>query len=409
MPDLVGASNVPRVRTVDRLWMRLPTLDPRVVDAVGALTLGVITVSLVGSQRDPTVIEFLAAVVMSATVAARRYAPVLAVVAAGIAATVLNRSGGGHLAVSPLVLVLDCYTLGRRGARGVSLGIDVLLGVVSFAAIAADPGTPGPGIPLIVAAISVWAFFFGLPYAAGRAVGSRTRMNVELQASAERLEQEQRDRARHAEIGERTRIARELHDVVAHSVSVMVIQTQAARRVHERDPAAAVEALQAVESCGRDALVDMRRMIGVLHRGDSELLGSASPGLAQLGRLAERAQASGLPVQIRIEGDQRTLSPALDLVCFRIVQESLTNAIRHAGPARARVRVTFTADGLELEITDTGVGMARSEPDTGLVGHGLVGMQERLALYGGHLQTGRTRGGGFQVAARIPLNEPAFT
>ena len=210
-------------------------------------------------------------------------------------------------------------------------------------------------------------------------------------------------------IGERTRIARELHDVVAHSVSVMVIQTQAARRIHERDPAAAVEALRAVESCGRDALVDMRRMIGVLHRGDIELLGSASPGLAQLSRLAERAQASGLPVQIRIEGEQRRLSAALDLVCYRIVQEALTNAIRHAGPARARVRVSFTADDLELEITDTGKGTARSGPATGPVGHGLVGMQERLTLYGGHLETGRPRGGGFEVTARIPLTEPALT
>jgi signal transduction histidine kinase len=261
----------------------------------------------------------------------------------------------------------------------------------------------------VIAVVSVWGFFFGLPYAAGRAVGSRTRMNAELRANADRLEQEQRDRARHAVIGERTRIARELHDVVAHSVSVMVIQTQAARRILERDPAAAVEALRAVESCGRDALLDMRRMIGVLHRGDIELLGSASPGLAQLGKLAERAQASGLPVQIRIEGEQRPLSPALDLVSFRIVQEALTNAIKHAGPARARVRVTFTADGLELEITDTGEGTARSRARSEPVGHGLVGMQERLTLYGGHLQTGWRRSGGFLVVARIPLTEPALT
>lgn len=406
---MVGAGSVPTVRTVDRLQTRLLTLDPRVVDAVAALVLGLITVALVGLQQDPTVVEFLAGVAMSATVAARRQAPVLAVVVAAVAVTVLSRSGGDQLPVSPVVLVLDCYMLGRRGARGVRLGIDVLLGVVSFAGIAADPSTPGPGTPLVVAVISVWGFFFGLPYAAGRTVSSRTRINAELRASAERLEQEQRDRARHAVIGERTRIARELHDVVAHSVSVMVIQTQAARRIYELDPAAAVEALRAVESCGRDALVDMRRMIGVLHRGDIELLGSASPGLAQLGRLAERAQASGLPVQIRIEGEQRRLSAALDLVCYRIVQEALTNAMRHAGPARARVRVTFTADDLELEITDTGKGRARPGPGTGPVGHGLVGMQERLTLYGGHLETGRPRGGGFEVTAHIPLIEPVLT
>ena len=341
--------------------------------------------------------------------AGRRRAPVVAILVAGVAATVLSNSGGDQLAISPAVLVLDCYALGRRGARGAGLAIDVVVGVISLAGIAANPGTPASGTPLVVAVVSVWGFFFGLPYAAGRAVSSRTRMNAELRATAERLEQEQRDRARRAVIGERTRIARELHDVVAHSVSVMVIQTQAARRVAGRDPAAAVDALRAVESCGRDALVDMRRMIGVLHRGDMELLGGASPGLAQLGKLAERARASGLPVQIRIEGEQRALSPALDLVSFRIVQEALTNAIKHAGPARARVRVTFTADGLELEITDTGEGAARSRSSSEPVGHGLVGMQERLTLYGGHLQTGRRRGGGFQVVARIPLTELVLT
>ncbi len=397
------------MRTGDRLETRLLTLDPRVVDAVVALTLGVITVTFLGLQKHPSVVELVAGVVLAATVAVRRRAPVLAVVVAGVAATVVNRSGGDHLAVSPVVLVLDCYLLGRRGARGMQLGIDVVVGVVSLAAIAADPGTPGPGTPLVIAVISVWGFFLGLPYAAGRAVGSRTRMNAELRTNAERLEREQRDRAREAVTVERTRIARELHDVVAHGVSVMVIQTQAARRVADRDSAAAVEALRAVESCGRDAMVDMRRMIGVLHRGDVELLGGASPGLAQLGKLAERAQASGLPVQIRVEGEQRPLPPALDLVSFRVVQEALTNAIKHAGPARARVRVTFTADGLELEITDTGEGTARSRAGTEPVGHGLVGMQERLTLYGGHLQTGWRRGGGFQVVARIPLNEPALT
>jgi signal transduction histidine kinase len=403
------AGSLPTVTTVDRLEKRLLTLDLRVVDAVAAVTLGVITVTLVALQKQPSVVELLAGVVLSATVAVRRQMPVLAVVVAGVAATALSRSGGDQLAVSPIVVVLDCYSLGRRDARGAHLGIDVVVGVVSFAAIAANPGTPGPGTPLVVAAVAVWGFFFGLPYAAGRAVGSRIRMNAELRANAERLEQEQRDRARRAVIGERTRIARELHDVVAHSVSVMVIQTQAARRVVDRDPAAAAEALRAVESCGRDALVDMRRMIGVLHRGDLELLGGASPGLAQLGKLAERAQASGLPVQIRIEGEQRPLSPALDLVSFRIVQEALTNAIKHAGPARARVRVTFTTDGLELEITDTGAGTVRSRAGTEPDGHGLTGMQERLTLYGGHLTTGRRRGGGFQVVAQIPLTEPVLT
>jgi signal transduction histidine kinase len=160
--------------------------------------------------------------------------------------------------------------------------------------------------------------------------------------------------------------------------------------------------LRAVESCGRDAMVDMRRMIGVLHRGDIELLGGAAPGLSQLDTLAERARASGLPVQVSVEGEPRPLSAALDLVSYRVVQEALTNAMKHAGPARARVRVTFTSDSLELEIVDTGRG-PRAERSAS--GQGLVGMRERLTLYGGRLETGRHAGGGFHVVARIPLTD----
>jgi signal transduction histidine kinase len=199
-----------------------------------------------------------------------------------------------------------------------------------------------------------------------------------------------------------------LHDVVAHSVSVMVIQTAAARAVARRDPAAAATALGSVESCGREALVDMRRMVGVLHRSDIDLLSGTAPGLSQLGTLADRARASGLPVQVTVEGEARSLPPALDLVSFRIVQEALTNAIKHAGPARALVRVTFTADCLQLEIIDTGRGpLRRTTPDEA-VGHGLVGMRERLSLYGGDLRTGRRSGGGYQVLASIPLAEVAI-
>jgi signal transduction histidine kinase len=148
----------------------------------------------------------------------------------------------------------------------------------------------------------------------------------------------------------------------------------------------------------------MRRMVGVLHRSDIDLLSGTAPGLAQLGTLADRARASGLPVQVSVEGEVRSLPPALDLVSFRIVQEALTNAIKHAGPARALVRVTFTADCLQLEIVDTGRGpQLRRKTSDDAVGHGLVGMRERLSLYGGDLRTGRRRGGGFQVLASIPL------
>jgi signal transduction histidine kinase len=274
--------------------------------------------------------------------------------------------------------------------------------VLLVAAVAAIVTIPASSVERVA---TNWTLFVGVPFAAGRAVGSRVALTRELRANAQRLEREQQERARHAAAEERNRIARELHDVVAHGVSVMVIQTQAARRVAVNDREAARDALSSVQSCGRDALMEMRRMIGVLRHGDEELAGATAPALSQLGALVARARAAGLPVELRIDGEARDLSPGLDLVAFRVVQEALTNALKHAGPARALVRVTFTRGALELEISDTGRGPALADGDMDATGQGLVGMRERLVLYGGELQTGRARGGGFEVRARIPLPE----
>ena len=253
----------------------------------------------------------------------------------------------------------------------------------------------------------VWGFFIALPFAAGRAVGVRVRMNTELRANSVpvSLIGEQRQRASLVAGQERARIARELHDAVAHSVSVMVIQTAAARRVAAEDATSAREALQAVESCGRDALVDLRRMIGVLERSDFEGPGGRrrAGAAGKVGRTC-----SGVRLGRRgLQGEPRPLPPALDLVSFRIVQEALTNAIKHAGPVEARVCVTFTDDYLVLEISDTGRSPSRWRPSPNGGGLGLVGMQERLSLYGGDLETGPRRGSGFEVRARLPLPEAA--
>ena len=375
-------------------------IDPRVVDAAAAALLGVVAGISASSHPHPY-IAVPAALVLAATVAIRRAGPVVAVLLALAAAGAFSTTGGKSLAIGPVILVLDYYLLGRRadGRRW----IDVALLALPVAGVAADPNTSSPGGTLVVDVLFVWSFFFAIPYAAGRVVHSRTALNAELRLNTDRLEQQAQERARRAVVEERTRIARELHDVVAHSVSVMVIQTAAARAVARRDPAAAADALRAVEGCGRDALVDMRRMVGVLHRSDIDLLSGPTPGLSQLEKLAERARASGLPVQLTVEGEARSLPPALDLVSFRIVQEALTNAIKHAGPARALVRVTFTPDCLQLAVVDTGRGPVLRRTPGDAVGHGLVGMRERLSLYGGELRTGRRSGGGFEVLASIPL------
>jgi len=201
-------------------------------------------------------------------------------------------------------------------------------------------------------------------------------------------------------------MARELHDVIAHSVSVMVIQASGAQRVARRDLHAAREALEVVESVGREALVELRRIVGVLRRGSDELVGFAAPGLSQLDALVERSRAAGLAVEMRVEGQSGALSPGLDLVAYRVLQEALTNAIKHAGRARAQVNVTFGPRELNLQVSDTGHGSVPERNGNGS-GHGLVGMSERVALYGGELRAGQRPGGGFEVRARIPLEGAA--
>jgi signal transduction histidine kinase len=397
------AGTVRAVRRLENLLTRARGIDLRAVDAVvgGALVVCAVAVAAAGKHHGPLTV--LAAAAACATVAWRRRAPAAMTAVGVVSVTVYGVSSrGAHGTFPPIEIaaVLDYYMLGRLSIERGRPDVDAGLLVAAVAALVIIPGKPR-----VVDVASTWTLFVGVPFAVGRAIGSRVALTRELRANAERLEREQQERARHAAAQERNRIARELHDVVAHSVSVMVIQTQAARRVAATDREAARAALSSVQSCGRDALMEMRRMIGVLRHGDEELAAATAPALSQLGALVARARAAGLPVELRIDGEPRELAPGLDLVVFRVVQEALTNAIKHAGPARAVVRVTFTAGALELEVSDTGRGPAPAHGYMDAPGQGLVGMRERLVLYGGELQTGRARGGGFRVRALIPLPE----
>ena len=399
---LLGGT-VRAVRRLENLLTRTRGIDPRAVDAVVAVALvaGAVANAAAGEHHRP--LTLLAAAATCATVAWRRRAPAAMTAVAVVSVTVYGVSSPGAHGTFPVLeiaAVLDYYMLGRLSVQRGRPEVDAVLLGAAVVGIVVAPGSAG-----VNRVATTWTLFVGVPFAVGRAVGSRAALTRELRANAERLEREQAERARHAAAEERSRIARELHDVVAHSVSVMVIQTQAAREVAASDREAARDALSSVQSCGRDALMEMRRMIGVLHHGDEELAGATAPALSQLGALAARARAAGLPVELRIDGEARDLSPGMDLVAFRVVQEALTNAIKHAGPARALVTVTFITGALELEISDTGRGPALPDGDTDATGQGLVGMRERLVLYGGELQTGRARGGGFKVRARIPLPE----
>jgi signal transduction histidine kinase len=202
---------------------------------------------------------------------------------------------------------------------------------------------------------------------------------------------------------ERRRIAREMHDVVAHSVSVMVVQAGGARRILERDPARAIDAAAQIERTGREALAEMRRLLGVLHQDDAEDAARApQPTMRELGALVQRAREAGLPVELHETGSPRALSAGLDLAAFRVVQEALTNALKYSGHAPTEVHVRWSARTLELEICDRGPG-PRDRAAGGDGGHGLVGMRERVRIYGGELETGRRRGGGFRIRAKLPL------
>ena len=219
----------------------------------------------------------------------------------------------------------------------------------------------------------MWAFFGAIPFAAGHVIAARGIATRALAATAAALQHEQEERARQTAAVERTRIARELHDIVAHSVSVMVIQAVAARSVASRDSERARDALVSVENCGREALGEMRRMMGVLRRGEIEPEGVTPPGLSQLETLAGRARASGLAVEIRIEGTPYPVPPGIDLAGYRVVQEALTNTIKHAGPVRADVTVRYAPGCLELEVADEGRAPARALAGARLAAAGCSG------------------------------------
>ncbi|CAA9479790.1 MAG: two-component system sensor kinase [uncultured Solirubrobacteraceae bacterium] len=240
-------------------------------------------------------------------------------------------------------------------------------------------------------------FIIGGAWGLGYALRGRRQQVEELADRSARLEREREEQSRAAVAAERAQIARELHDVVAHSLSVMVVQAQAADRVLEGEQPSAREALRSVHATGRQALVEMRRLVGLL-RENPELELAPQPGLGRLDELVEQMREAGLPVELKIEGDQRALTPGVDLSAYRIVQEALTNVLKHAGGARACVAVRFGVDEVELEVVDDGNG-----PHNGADGgHGLVGMSERVALYGGILDYGGHDGHGFRVRARLP-------
>jgi len=245
------------------------------------------------------------------------------------------------------------------------------------------------------------SFFFAAAWLAGRAFATRAQQTRELRARVRAAERARAEAENRAATAERARIAQELHDVVAHSVSVMVVQASGVRRLLKDDQAREREALESVEQTGRQALSEMRRMLGVMRSGEERPAAALAPqpGLDHLDRLIEQVEEAGLPVKLTVEGTRMPLSPGVDLSAYRIVQEGLTNALKHARGANTEVTVRYGDDAVEVAIEDDGPGAKNGTE----LGHGLVGMRERVALYGGTLEAGPRPQGGFVLRARLPV------
>jgi signal transduction histidine kinase len=350
----------------------------------------------VGNRTGDRAYTSVVAVILASSVALRRRFPlhVVAVIASTMVFRMLFiRSGNVQsLAGIQIGIILVFYGLGSFAPPSRSRWVLPIAAVVFGLSSWDKPdGAAGAAVATVVLAALV-------PYGLGLALRSRSTAEHRHRRQAERLDVERSVGAESAAYDERIRIARELHDVVAHSLSVMVIQAGGARLVMDDDPVRADRSLQIVESSGRQALTEMQRLIGML--GD----GPDRPSLNHVGPLLEQARALGLRADLHVEGTPRPVSAAVDLCAYRIVQEALNNVVKHAGPTCAEVLVRWGPETLDVEVVDSGRGAGGPANRAG-GGHGIVGMRERAAMFGGTLEAGPRASGGFAVRARIPMRQ----
>lgn len=331
-----------------------------------------------------------------APVAVRRRSPLAAFSAGLLPDTLLNALGysSGVSGVAGLVLL---YSVAAH--RGLAIALAALLLALLTYSVGA---LVSPIVALSWADHAMVVIVLAGVWGAGRAIRLRRAYFEELKDRAARLERAREADTRAARAEERSRIARELHDVIAHHVSVMTVQATAARKVLPADPALAEEALSAIEHTGRKAMAELRDIVGVLRAGSpAELV--PQPGMSALPALVERMREAGLTTTLAVEGEAGPIPAGIDLAAYRLVQEGLTNSLRHAGPgAEAVVTVRHEPRELDVRVEDDGRGMAFPSQRPG---HGLVGIRERVALYGGILNIGPRPGGGFEVRARFPLKD----
>jgi signal transduction histidine kinase len=371
-------------------------------DALLFAFLGVGIAETVLTQNDdngplgPMWFDVLATVGIVLPLFFRNRFPFYAPVASGVVFVLSSFVDGRlipHNLITILVAITDFVCLGLVRDRTQAIaGLGFGIGVVAI--IAHNDPNGGAG------SFVFSSIFFSISWGIGFALSRKYWEAEEAKERAVRAEQERVERARLAVADERTRIARELHDVVGHSVSVMTVQASAARRLLRPHQVKEREALLVVEQTGREALAEMRKMVGVLRRPEEAPALAPQPSLEHLDKLIAHTQERGLPVELRIEGEPEPLPAGVDLTAYRLVQEGLTNAIKHARAEHAQVVVRYGEGHVEVTVTDDGAGGG----DGGSGGHGLVGMRERVSVYGGELEAGPQAGGGFRLRARLPIS-----
>jgi signal transduction histidine kinase len=398
-------------RIVERRRLRLTDVGSRITragDVLIPVVLAAMSLTEIWVERfarpgfdGPRGVQTIGALVMTVSLGWRRRYPVAVLACVTLGAGVewpWVRASGQVSLEAWFSILIAYYSVGahvdtRRGTRVIALAMLPLL--------AADIANAVAGYRSVSEGGGVYVLLV-LSWAVGNAFRRRGARELELEGRAERLEHERAQNMQVAVAEERARIARELHDVVAHSVSVMVVQIGAAREIMSSEPQTARDTLRSAETTGRQALGELRRMLDILRATDERGALDPQPRLAHVDGLVDQARAAGLPVALTIDGAARPLPPGIDLAAYRIVQEALTNVRKHAGPAHADVRVHYGDHELALDVCDDGRGPARSSNGAG---HGLVGMRERVALYGGALEAGPGAHGGFGVHARLPLAE----
>jgi signal transduction histidine kinase len=310
---------------------------------------------------------------------------------------------GITIAASNIAVMVAMYTIASQCAFRWALasGLVVELGaVMAIFSIRQNRSSPGDWKTLIP-----FSIFIGAVWLCGLYISTRRKYTLSLEERARRLERERDAQAEVAAAAERARIARELHDVIAHSISVMVVQADGASYMIDSDSTRARRAMEAIGTTGRHALMEMRRMLGVL-REDGEATLAPQPGVDQITELIGQIRSAGLPVALTVTGAPGSLATGLELTIYRIIQEALTNVLKHAGPAAdARVDLEYGEHLIEVQVRDNGRGATRSDGR----GHGLVGMRERAAVYGGDVLAEPAPGGGFRVIARLPVKEGVKT